>query len=200
MRTHFTLFFFAVSLFAKCEELPESHAKAIKSLEIEKNFKGFSYIIGESKDLSIKLLPGALDDKKLNGIILVLGDDGEIRAIRPSFDDTDLAFEPISWAFDKFHQKMIGIDSLWEIVRATQPKNIDDLKLISFIISSLETSVSQQKLNQIHFSPNGPLSLSIKNHSKPPQNSKQFIRHDLSEVKEFLQGRNNRSKVNTPEE
>lgn len=146
---------------ACCNEISNIHSAVMKRLGIGENFRGFSYIVGDDVNrLTIRLLPGAFADKKLNGIVLTIDKNGEMKSIEPSFETNDESFDPIAWAFDVFKEKKIGIDSLWEICKSSLPKT-DNKNLLVFLVSTLERSEGYPKLNMIGIPTSGPLTKAI---------------------------------------
>jgi hypothetical protein len=120
-------------------------------LEIEKNFKGFSYGVadGNPNRMKIEVLPGGFEGKKLKGIIACLSDDGKVVAIEPYFSKLDDAFEPVIWAFESYRKRIIGLNTLWEINRSSFGDDANDREVLSFVLHTIETSDGYPSLDKI---------------------------------------------------
>jgi hypothetical protein len=150
--------------FGYSEELNKKSSDLIRSYNIEKNFKGFSY---ESENhgnlLHAKLLPGAFEDKSFVGVTFAISEDGNLSEIKPIFVPLKKSFEVTSWALDNFKNGDITIDALWEIFRASIPKDTNDYHVISFLISTLQMSEDYPKLSEISITSDCSLSKAVKN-------------------------------------
>ncbi|MEY4244716.1 MAG: hypothetical protein RLZZ245_2301 [Verrucomicrobiota bacterium] len=132
-------------------DLGLKHAGAMSQLEIEKNFKGFSYGVanGDPNRMKIEVLPGGFEGKELKGIIASLSDDGKVVAIEPYFSKLDDAFEPVMWAFESYRKRKIGLNTLWEINRFSFGEEANDREVLSFVIHTIGTSDGYPSLDRI---------------------------------------------------
>lgn len=175
-----------LSSYALCQDLGLAHGKAIKSLDIEKNFKGFSYSIdeGDVSRLKISLLPGSFDQKELIGIVLNLDGDGKIKAIEPFFRNKASDFEPSAWALDKFKADEISFEALWEVVRSAVSKNTRDRDVISFLIGTIHNADGYPALESILIRGDGPVMKALK--KMAALSNREIKAGNLAEVKQWL--------------
>lgn len=157
-----------IYIFACCvgfsEDLNEASSKLIKSFGIEKNFKGFAYQSDAPENiLNIRSLPGTFDDKDLVGVTLIMSDDGRLSEIKPLFAAFKESFEPSMWALDMFKRGDLTSDALWEVLRASIPKDANDHQVLSFLISTLELSEEYPALSEVPIKSNGSLLKAVEN-------------------------------------
>lgn len=162
------LFAITIYILACCvglsEDLNEASSNLIKSFGIEKNFKGFAYQSDVPENLlNIRSLPGAFDDKNLVGVTLIMSEDGKLSEIKPLFAAFQKSFEPSSWALDMFKQGDLTSDALWEVLRASIPKDANDHQVLSFLISTLELSEGYPTLSEVPIKSNGSLLKAVEN-------------------------------------
>ncbi len=183
----FTIVVYAVTCqIGFSEDLNKNSAKLIQSFGIEKNFKGFSYESDAPNEfLNVRLLPGALEGKTLSGVTLIISDNGKLSEIKPLFLDFKKSFESTSWALDMFKQGKITIDALWEIFRASIPKDANDTQVMSFLISTLESSEGYPPLSEVLILSNGSLSKAVVNTAEGKLDK---MPKSLGEIKHFLKG------------
>jgi hypothetical protein len=173
---------------ASSQELAPAHGRAIRELDVEQNFKGFSYGTDEKHPnrVTVRILPGVFEGKSLIGIALNLAEGGGIKSIEPLFEQTVEAFEPICWALDAFKTKKVGVDTLWEILRSAINRDSSDAEVLRFMMHTIKSTDGLPNLKQILIPEAGPLAKAIEGIEIPKRLNESEKMKSLAEVNHFL--------------
>ena len=173
---------------ASSQGLAPAHGRAIRELNIEKNFRGFSYGADEEHPnrVTVSVLPGTFEGKSLIGIVLNLAEGGAIESIEPLFKQTVDGFEPVRWALDAFKAKKVGVDTLWEILRSAIDRDSSDAKVLLFMMHTLKSTDGFPSLSQISIPEGGPLAKAIKGIDTSKGLNENEKMKNLAEVNDFL--------------
>lgn len=160
-----TCIFITLSAFAE-EESSENFQEIkffskMQKLRLDEKFKDFiSQNIPARENaentVSVKYLLVEPSEKKFVGVTFEFNkESGEVLSVQPLLKtEKDGVEEIMLWAFDRFHNREISFDSLWDIVTSCSGRAIDHKQIIQLLANGLSTYDDR---NSIPIYENGPV-------------------------------------------